>query len=156
MAHWAKLDENNIVEQVIVTENNDDEGKQWISDNLEGRWVKTSYNTSRNRHSLGGVPFRKNFGQVGFIYDETIDGFIPPKKDGEENFIVDPEQGIWVPPVPFPADAGWVLQYGYDPEFQEIEKTNFKGESFTSAIPIIPEGTFVYSWNVETSSWDKL
>ena len=47
MAHWAELDENNIVTRVLVGDNNDpagDEGYQWLIDNLGGTWVKTSYN----------------------------------------------------------------------------------------------------------------
>ncbi len=46
MAHWAELDENNIVTRVLVGDNNDpagDEGYQWLLDNLGGTWKKTSY-----------------------------------------------------------------------------------------------------------------
>ena len=72
MAHWAELDENNIVLRVTVGNNNDsagDEGYQWLVDNLGGRWVKTSYN--------GNI--RKNFAGIGFTYDESSDAFIAPK-----------------------------------------------------------------------------
>ena len=45
MAHWAELDESNIVTRVLVGSNDDpDEGYQWLIDNLGGTWVKTSYN----------------------------------------------------------------------------------------------------------------
>jgi hypothetical protein len=80
MAHWAELDENNVVLRVTVGSNDDpDEGYQWLLDNLGGRWVKTSYNTSGGVHALGGIPFRKNYAAVGGIYDEERDAFIPPK-----------------------------------------------------------------------------
>ena len=80
MAHWAEIDENNIVIRVTVGSNEDpDEGYQWLIDNLGGRWIKTSYNTISNTHILNGEPFRGNFGQVGSYYDELNDVFIPPK-----------------------------------------------------------------------------
>ena len=49
MAHWAELDENNIVIRVTVGDNNDpagDEGYQWLIDNLGGTWIQTSYNAN--------------------------------------------------------------------------------------------------------------
>jgi hypothetical protein len=75
MAHWAEIDENNIVLRVLVGNNDDpngDEGYQWLIDNLGGTWVKTSYNAN----------IRKNFAGIDFIYDETRDAFIPPMPDG--------------------------------------------------------------------------
>jgi hypothetical protein len=70
MAHWAEIDENNIVLRVTVGDNNEpDEGYQWLIDNLGGTWIKTSYN--------GNI--RKNFAGVDFKYDETLDAFVPPK-----------------------------------------------------------------------------
>jgi hypothetical protein len=84
MAHFAQIDENNKVIQVLVTDNNDptgDEGYQWLVDNLGGRWIKTSYNTFAGQHSLGGIPLRKNFAGIGYTYDSTRDAFIAPKPD---------------------------------------------------------------------------
>lgn len=75
MAHWAELDENNVVLRVTVGDNDDpagDEGYQWLIDNLGGTWVKTSYN--------GNI--RKNFAGIGFTYDPVKDVFIEPKPDG--------------------------------------------------------------------------
>jgi hypothetical protein len=75
MAHWAEIDENNLVIRVLVGDNDDpngDEGYQWLIDNLGGTWVKTSYNAN----------IRKNFASVGFIYDTERDAFVPPKPDG--------------------------------------------------------------------------
>lgn len=80
MAHWAELDENNLVLRVIVGNNNDpDEGYQWIMENLGGTWIKTSYNTYGGKHTRGGEPLRKNYAGVGFTYDPELDAFIPPK-----------------------------------------------------------------------------
>lgn len=89
MAHWAEIDENNIVLRVTVGDNNDpagDEGYQWLIDNLGGTWIKTSYNTFRGVHNQGGIPLRKNFAGIGMQYDPVRDAFIPPK----------PEEGNWV------------------------------------------------------------
>ena len=69
MAHWAEIDENNLVVRVLVGDNNQpDEGEAFVN-SLGGRWFKTSYNST----------IRKNFAGVGFSYDETLDAFIPPK-----------------------------------------------------------------------------
>ena len=75
MAHWAEVDENNVVIRVLVGNNDDpngDEGYQWLIDNLGGTWIKTSYNAN----------IRKNFASVGFIYDTDRDAFVLPKPDG--------------------------------------------------------------------------
>lgn len=96
MAHWAEIDENNIVLRVTVGDNNDpsgDEGYQWLIDNLGGIWVKTSYNTYGGIHELGGTPFRKNYAGIGFTYDPIRDAFIPPKPEG--NWILDEETCLW-------------------------------------------------------------
>jgi len=69
MAHWAEIDEKNIVLRVTVGDNNDpagDEGYQWLIDNLGGRWIKTSYNAK----------IRGKFAAIGDYYDEQIDQFI--------------------------------------------------------------------------------
>ena len=81
MAHWAELDENNIVTRVLVGDNNDpnnDEGYQWLIDNLGGTWVKTSYNTIAGVHNNGGTPFRKNYAGIGYTWDSSRDAFISP------------------------------------------------------------------------------
>jgi hypothetical protein len=80
MAHWAQIDENNLVINVTVGDNNEpDEGYQWLIDNLGGTWLKTSYNTFGGVHKEGGTPLRKNYAGIGYTYDETRDAFIPPK-----------------------------------------------------------------------------
>lgn len=80
MAHWAELSESNIVIRVVVTSNDEpDEGYQWLINNLGGRWIKTSYNTVGGIHKLGGTPLRKNYASTGFFYDEQKDAFIPPR-----------------------------------------------------------------------------
>ena len=91
MAHWAEIDENNIVLRVTVGDNNElDEGYQWLIDNLGGTWIKTSYNAT----------IRKNFAGIGFTYDETRDAFIAPKPF--ESWSLNEEICQWEAPIPMP------------------------------------------------------
>jgi hypothetical protein len=81
MAHWAEIDENNIVIRVTVGDNNDpngDEGYKWLIDNLGGRWIQTSYNAN----------FRGKFAGIGDTYDEELDEFIAPYVEPE---LIEPE-----------------------------------------------------------------
>jgi hypothetical protein len=104
MAHWAELDENNVVLRVTVGSNDEpDEGYQWLIDNLGGTWIKTSYNTIAGAHNLGGTPLRKNYAAVGYTYDETRDAFIPPKRF--ESWVLNEETCWWEAPTPCPDDG---------------------------------------------------
>lgn len=107
MAHWAELDENNIVLRVTVGSNDDsDEGYQWLIDNLGGRWMKCSYNTINGKHVLGGTPFRWTFPGPGYLYFEDIDSFIEPSQ--YKGWILDKETKKWNPPIPKPDSGMWV------------------------------------------------
>lgn len=100
MAHWAQLDEDNVVLQVLVGDNddpNEDEGYQLLVDTFGGNWVQCSYNTVGGIHKLGGTPFRKNYPGPGFTYDETLDAFIPPKPT--PNSVLDEETCLWQIPL---------------------------------------------------------
>jgi hypothetical protein len=93
MAHFAELDQNNIVLRVLVTDNNDpagDEGLSWLVNNLGGTWVQTSYNST----------IRKNFAGIGFTYDTNLDAFIPPKPF--ESWILNQETCLWDAPISKP------------------------------------------------------
>ena len=82
MAHYALLDENNIVQQVIVG-NNEGESTNWEEyyQTVTGKSCKrTSYNSRGGQHSMPDCEcFRKNYAGIGFTYDATRDAFIPPK-----------------------------------------------------------------------------
>ena len=97
MAHWAEIDENNIVLRVTVGSNDEpDEGYQWLIDNLGGTWVKTSYNTNGGVHALGGTPLRKNYAGIGYTYDSTRDAFIAPKPVIEDKeFVLNEDTCLW-------------------------------------------------------------
>lgn len=99
MAHFAKLDENNIVLEVIVinnleldTENEEASGLVWLENWSGGytNWKQTSYNGS----------IRKNYAGIGFEYRSDLDAFIPPKPF--ESWILDEETCNWNPPVQRP------------------------------------------------------
>ncbi len=91
MAHFAELDNNNIVTRVIVISNselvdeNGDEqeslGINFITNTLgfSGTWKQTSYNTFGNQHLEGGTPLRGNFAGIDFSFDSTNNVFIAPE-----------------------------------------------------------------------------
>lgn len=82
MAHWAEIDENNIVLRVLAMNNDKpNEGFDWLVENLGGTWIQTSYNTFGGVHKLGGLPLRKNYAGIGFTYDKERDAFISPKPE---------------------------------------------------------------------------
>jgi hypothetical protein len=91
MAHWAEIDENNIVIRVTVGDNNEpDEGYQWLIDNLGGIWIKTSYNRT----------IRKNFAGQGYTYDLVKDAFIPPQPQAKGDWVLDEETCLWIDQTP--------------------------------------------------------
>ena len=90
MAHYAKLGANNKVIAVHVVADKDCLNADGIEDEEVGRqflerihswplWKKTSYNTIKNTHRLGGTPFRGNYAGIGMTYDEDNDIFIVKK-----------------------------------------------------------------------------
>jgi hypothetical protein len=112
MAHYAELDENNIVLRVLVVSNefiDDEDGQNHLANicNLGGVWKKTSYNTSGGVHLLDGVPFRKNYAGIGYFYDEVKDAFIPPKPFA--SWTLNTATCLWESPIPYPND-----NKGYD------------------------------------------
>jgi hypothetical protein len=103
MAHFAKLDNNNVVTQVIVVDNADTvdrfgEEKEYIGvafceKVLGGRWVQTSYNGNK----------RKNYAGIGFTYNEDIDAFVPSKP--YPSWVLNESTARWNPPVAMPQDG---------------------------------------------------
>lgn len=103
MAHFAEIDENNIVIRVLVVPDEEEHrGHEFLSQDigLGGTWLKTSYNTILGNHTLGGTPYRLNYAGPGCKYDSELDGFILPKPF--PSFILNTETGGWNPPVPMP------------------------------------------------------
>jgi hypothetical protein len=105
MAHYAFLDENNIVTEVIVgkDEGNFDWEQQYGS--FRGQACKrTSYNTHGGVHTLGGTPLRKNYAGIGYTYDRERDAFIPPKPFA--SWVLNEDTCLWDAPVAMPTDGG--------------------------------------------------
>ena len=109
MAHFAKLGTGNIVERVEVVSNDiatDEQTGVDFLNNLYGTrdtWKQTSYNTKGGVHLLGGTPFRKNYGGIGYTYDQTKDAFIPPKPF--DSWTLNETTCIWEAPVAYPSDG---------------------------------------------------
>ena len=104
MAHYAFIDENNIVVNVIVGKDEDDGDLDWEEHYGEVTGLtckRTSYNTVANQHP-SKEPFRKNYAIVGGTYDESRDAFIPPKD--YPSWILDEQTCRWEAPIPYPND----------------------------------------------------
>lgn len=126
MAHFAKLDENNVVIHVSVVDNwnvvdgQGNEVEQIGVDYLKQihggntNWKQTSYNGN----------FRKNYAGIGYTYNADIDAFVPPQPFA--SWVLNNETAHWDAPVAKPADDGTG-----DPPKQ-------------------------YTWNEETTSWDEV
>ena len=108
MAHFAKINDSNIVEQVIVVSNDvatsESAGVTFINTlyGTSDTWKQTSYNTQGNLHILGGTPFRKNCAGIGYTYDASKDAFIPPKP--YNSWTLNNTTCLWESPVDMPDD----------------------------------------------------
>ena len=114
MASFAKLGANGEVLEVVavdnsvITDSNGIEKEKLGIDFLTELynwpvWKQTSYNTIGGVHKLGGIPFRKNHAGIGYTYDQTLDGFIPPKP--YNSWILNEETCQWEAPVVKPDDG---------------------------------------------------
>lgn len=104
MAHFAKLNQQNIVEQVIVIANDvllDDNGVEQEQRGVAfcamlfsyPYWIQTSYNGN----------FRKNYAGIGYTYDSRLDAFVPPQP--YPSWVLDESTCQWQAPVPMPTDG---------------------------------------------------
>lgn len=114
MAHFAQLDENNVVLQVIVINNdvivdeNGIEREQLGIDfckSLYGedtKWIQTSYN--------GKIRFR--YASIGYTYNDILNAFVVPQP--YPSWLFDEETADWYPPVPYPITNGGSFGYYWD------------------------------------------
>jgi hypothetical protein len=115
MAHYAFLDDNNIVTEVIVGIDETEliEGKDpelWYAEFRGQRCVRTSYNSS----------IRKNYAGIGYRYDDALDAFIAPQPFA--SWLLDEDTAQWVAPVAYPTDG---LIYSWDEEIGDWVPTQF-------------------------------
>lgn len=107
MAHFAEIDDNNIITRVIVVSNNDCKdqdgneveaiGVAFCNKLLGGRWVQTSYN--------GNI--RKRYAGIGYSYNEQYDAFVAPKPF--DSWTMNASTLDWDPPVPYPNDNNYYI-----------------------------------------------
>jgi len=103
MAHFAELDNNNVVLRVIVVSNNellDESGQESEAKGIAfcqslfgGEWKQTSYNAN----------LRKNYAGIGYSYNADLDAFIPPQP--YPSWLLNQTTATWEAPVPMPTDG---------------------------------------------------
>lgn len=103
MAHFAELDNNNIVKQVVVVKNEEllidgveveSKGQEFLTNLLGGNWIQTSINNN----------IRKQYASVGYTYDPVNNVFIAPQP--YSSWSLD-ENYDWQPPTPMPTEGRW-------------------------------------------------
>ena len=126
MSHFAQIDENNVVQQVLVIDQAEIDTGNWGD---PARWIQTSYNTHGGVYYTPNTAtpdpdqskaFRKNYAGIGFTWDGV--GFAPPKPVGYSSWVFNGTSYLWEPPIPMPepnnppfyewdeATTSWVLE----------------------------------------------
>ena len=96
MAHYAFLDEQHAVVEVIVGRD-ENEGVDWELHYSEVRGLRckrTSYNTLAGKRPDGSPGYRGNYAGIGYTYMGEIDAFVPPCPG--DGFVLDEETATWV------------------------------------------------------------
>ena len=112
MAHFAKLDSNNVVIFVTVGRDEDNGKEAELTARTGDVYKQTSYNTRGGVHyQSDGTPsadqskaFRKNYAGLGYTYDEARNAFIPPKP--YPSWVLNEQTCLWNAPVAYPTDGG--------------------------------------------------
>lgn len=128
MAHFAKLDENNVVIFVTVGAEHDDGKEDELFQRTGDVYKQTSYNTRGGVYYTPNTndpdpdqskAFRKNYAGLGYTYDAVRDAFIPPQP--YPSWVLDEFSCLWNAPVPYPTDG---KRYSWDEATQNwIEVT---------------------------------
>lgn len=123
MAHYAFLDENNIVTEVIVGKDESNFDWERHYGDFKGQVCKrTSFNTYGNQHKNGGIPFRKNYAGIGYFYDEQKDAFIAPKPF--DSWSLNEETCLWESPIPYPQDGALYKWNEDNQSWDEVTEIN--------------------------------
>ena len=107
MAHYAFINSNNIVTQVIVGRHEDEivdgitDWEAYYGEKMGERCLRTSYNTAAGVHTGGGTPYRGNYAGIGYKYDEDLDAFIAPQPFPSWTL----NEYVWEAPVAYPEDG---------------------------------------------------
>lgn len=130
MGHYAFLDDNDVVTEVITGKDENEDNIDWEVHygNFRGQKCKrTSYNMRGGVYYLPNTnepgpdqskAFRKNYAGIGYTYDSIRDAFIPPKS--YPSWSLNEFSCLWEAPVSYPTDGN------------------------------------IYTWNEETQSWDTV
>jgi len=147
MAHYAFIDSNNIVVEVIVGRDEDDlipgvdDWEIYYASKRDGLTCKrTSYNTTGGQHLLGGEPFRCNYAGIGYTYDEARDAFIPPK--AFESWVLDEATCLWNAPVEQPG-----RDYTWNEETVSWDQVPMPEETDENGDPV------PYVWDESVGEW---
>tara|TARA_R100001463_G_scaffold50256_1_gene100351 strand:+ start:87 stop:473 length:387 start_codon:yes stop_codon:yes gene_type:complete len=121
MAHYAFLDDNNIVTQVITgkDEGGDTNWEEYYETLHSQTCKRTSYNTIANTHTNEGTPFRGNYAGVGYTYDTDNDVFYEPQPYASWT-ISEETNWLWTSPVPYPDDGN---AYKWNEEAYQADNT---------------------------------
>lgn len=143
MANFAKINEDKKVIAILTLNNSDMLNASGIEDESIGQkylekhnnwpahmWIQTSYNTLKNKHRLGGTPFRGNFANIGSIWDED-----------NQIFWLDKPYASWVKHIP---TASWKSPIGDAPSLTEEQTTQNTANTHA----------WYYKWNEANQSWD--
>ena len=143
MAHFAKLGANGKVISVLTLDNKDMLNADGVEDETVGQqylelnnnwpaqmWIQTSYNTSGNKHKLGGTPFRGNYAGIGYEWDEDNNIFWPKKP-----------YASWVNDT---TTAQWKSPIGDAPALTAEQTSQNEAETHD----------WIYNWNEANQSWD--
>ena len=174
MAHFAELNDSNIVQRVIVVEDavvSDEAAGIAFLQNLYGAdtiWKQTSYNTYGKKHYTGALEtsttihntrgetlssdqskaFRLNYAGLGYTYDTSIDGFCVPKPDGMNSWVLDNTTGCYNPPVDYPT----ITTYEYDGQTKNYQiswdETNVRYVAYDKKDPVNN-----YRWDASALVW---
>jgi len=143
MAHFAKINENNEVLEVLTLNNSDMLNADSVEDETVGQqylethnnwpaqmWIQTSYNTISNTHKDGGTPLRGNYAGIGYTWNADDQIFWPEKP-----------YPSWVKHI---ATASWKSPIGDAPSLTAEQESQ------------ITAGThgWGYNWNESNQTWD--
>jgi len=131
MAHYAVLDNNNIVVGVIVGKDEDDldnlpEGYSDWADYHSKKFcnnatvLRTSYNTQNGVHLDGGTPFRGNFAGKGYVYLADKNVFVEPKP--YDSWVLNETNWNYEPPISYPSDYATV-EYNWSEAAYQADNT---------------------------------
>jgi hypothetical protein len=118
MAHFAEIDDNNVVLRVIVVSNDDCKdadgneseavGAAFCNNLLGGTWKQTSYNSN----------MRVRYAGIGYSYNEDLDAFIAPKPF--PSWTLNEDTADWEAPTPRPTEGFW----SWNEDAQEWQEQN--------------------------------